>query len=114
MLAVSPSTSAVWYKCKRCTNCCRWPGYVPLRDAEVSAIARFLEMSEFDFIQSHTRLRPNRQGLALVDQPDGACIFLKDRDCAIQSVKPEHCRGFPNSWNFLGWQDVCEAIPGDQ
>lgn len=98
------------YACQRCTNCCRWPGFVKLTDSDISAISHFLEMSQVDFIQQYTRLRPRRDGLALTDQPDGACIFLEGRDCRIQSVKPLQCRGFPNEWNFPGWREVCEAI----
>ncbi len=98
------------YLCQRCTNCCRWPGFVRITDADVAAIAGHLGMDEHTFIQTHTRLRPNRDGLALIDHPDGSCIFLQGRDCAIQPVKPSQCRDFPNGWNFPGWRDVCEAI----
>ena len=103
-------TSKSYYQCQRCTNCCRWPGFVKLSGDDISAISEFLGMEETTFIQSHTRLRPNRDGLALVDQPDGACIFLEGRGCAIQPVKPRQCIGFPNDWNFPGWRDVCEAV----
>ncbi len=106
-----PPAPAVWYQCQRCTNCCRWPGFVELRDADITAIAQFLRMSEWDFIQRYTRLRPNRQGLALTDTESGACIFLDGKDCAIQPAKPLQCKGFPNTWNFPGWREVCEAIP---
>lgn len=98
------------YACQRCTNCCRWPGFVKLTDSDIRAISHFLKMPEGDFIQEFTRLRPRRDGLALTDQPDGACIFLEGRDCRIQPVKPLQCRGFPNEWNFPGWREVCEAI----
>ncbi len=73
----------VHYQCQRCTNCCKWPGF---------------------------RLRPNRDGLALTDKPNGECIFLEGRDCRVQPVKPGQCRGFPNTWNFPGWREVCEAV----
>jgi Fe-S-cluster containining protein len=73
-------------------------------------MADFLDLSEFDFIQRYTRLRPEHDGLALVDQPDGACIFLRERDCIVHPVKPEQCAGFPNTWNFPGWRAVCEAV----
>ena len=43
---------------------------------DISAIAQFLGMSEWDFIQRYTRLRPNRQGLALTETETGACVFL--------------------------------------
>jgi Fe-S-cluster containining protein len=107
-----PKDSAeVWYACQRCTNCCRWPGQVRLSETEISAIAEFLGLSEWDFIQNYTRLQNSRRGLSLVEQPDGTCIFLEGRDCRLQPVKPQQCRDFPNGWNFPGWREVCEAIP---
>ena len=80
--------------------------------AEIEAIAQHLGLSEDDFIQRYTRLRPQRDGLALIDKGDShECIFLDGRDCAIQPVKPGQCTGFPNTWNFPGWREVCEAVP---
>lgn len=98
------------YLCQRCTNCCRWPGFVKITEADITSISDFLGISEETFIAEFTRLRPNRDGLALTDQDDGACVFLDGRDCRIQPVKPRQCREFPNGWNFPGWRDVCEAI----
>lgn len=99
------------YDCQRCTACCRWPGFVKVTGEEIAAIARLLALDEHDFIQRFTRLRPNRDGLALIDKPNGECFFLEGRDCAIQAVKPGQCRSFPNRWNFPGWREVCEAVP---
>lgn len=82
-----------------------------LTEGDISAIAGFLEMEERDFIQRFTRLRPRRDGLALIDKPNGECVFLEGRDCVVQEVKPLQCGGFPNTWNFPGWRDVCEAVP---
>jgi uncharacterized protein len=104
-------TDGVYYQCQRCTNCCRWPGFVKVDHADIAALARFLAMSEHDFIQRYTRLRPQRNGLALLDKQNGECIFLNGRDCAVQPVKPKQCKGFPNEWNFPGWREVCEAVP---
>ena len=105
-------SAAVHYTCQRCTNCCRWPGFVKVGDAEIAAIALHLGVSEAAFIQRYTRLRPARDGLALTDKGDShECIFLDGRDCAIQPVKPVQCAGFPNTWNFPGWREVCEAVP---
>jgi Fe-S-cluster containining protein len=103
--------SSIHYTCQRCTACCRWPGFVKLAGEEIGAIAQFLSLDEHDFIQRYTRLRPNRDGLALIDKPNGECVFLQGRDCAIQAVKPGQCRGFPNAWNFPGWRESCEAVP---
>ena len=109
---------AIHYHCQRCTNCCRWPGFVVLEESEIARIARFLGVTEHDFIQRYTRLRPQRDGLALVDKGpaadgtyDHACVFLEGRDCRVQPVKPRQCAGFPNTWSFPGWREVCEAVP---
>lgn len=101
----------IFYECQRCTACCRWPGQVVLTQAEITALAAFKELSEFDFIQQFTRLTDNRRGLALKDKPNGECIFLEGNDCAVQSVKPQQCRDFPNLWNFPGFEKVCKALP---
>ena len=101
----------IHYQCQRCTNCCRWPGQVKVEPAEIAAIAQFLDMDEYDFIQRYTRLREQRDGLSLIEKPNGECIFLQGRDCAVQPVKPVQCAGFPNTWNFPGWREVCEAVP---
>jgi Fe-S-cluster containining protein len=101
----------IHYECVRWTECCRWPGQVRLTDSEISALANFLSLSEFDFIQRHTKLRADRRGLALQEKPGGECIFLEGRDCTVQSVKPQQCRDFPNKWNFPGFEKICRAIP---
>lgn len=74
-------------------------------------MARLLEMGEFEFIQEFARVRPQRDGLALKDKPNGECIFLDGRDCRVQKAKPIQCSGFPNTWNFPGWRGTCEAVP---
>jgi Fe-S-cluster containining protein len=102
------------FLCQRCTNCCRWPGFVKVTDGDIARAAGFLGLEEREFIARFTRLRPFRDGLALTEHPDGSCIFLDGRDCRIQPVKPVQCAGFPNTWNFPGWRDVCEAIDTGQ
>jgi len=101
----------IFYECQRCTACCRWPGQVRLSNAEIARLAAFKEISENEFIQQFTRLRWDRGGLALKEQPDGACIFLDGENCAVQPVKPQQCREFPNLWNFPGFEKICHAIP---
>lgn len=102
---------SVRYQCQRCGNCCRWPGFVRLTDADVTALAAHLGLDEREFIARHTRLRPSRDGLALMDKPNGECVFLDGRNhCVVQDAKPSQCRGFPNAWNFPGWREVCEAV----
>jgi uncharacterized protein len=101
----------IFYECERCTACCRWPGQVRLSDAEITRLATFLRIEEFEFIQQYTRLTVDRRGLALMDKENGECIFLHGNDCAVQSAKPQQCRDFPNLWNFPGFEKVCKALP---
>lgn len=107
----TPPPPKIHYLCQQCGNCCRQPGEVILTGEEVAAIAAHLGLSIHEFTDTYTQLRRNRQGLTLIDQPDGACIFLRENRCAIQPVKPEQCRGFPNAWTVPGWRDFCQAIP---
>jgi len=93
-------------ECQRCTACCRWPGDVVLSPAEITAIAAHQKISEDEFIQQFTRLRRDRRGLALVEQADGACVFLDGNRCVIQAVKPQQCREFPRRWVDELWGRV--------
>lgn len=99
-----------YYDCQRCTACCRWPGQVRLTDEEIARLASFKGIGESDFIQQFTRLRQDRRGLVLMDKPNGECIFLEDNNCAVQSVKPQQCRDFPNLWRHPGAEKECRAI----
>jgi len=86
---------------------------VRLTDAEITRIAAHLNLTEAEFIQRHTRVRSDRAGLSLLERSNGECEFLVGNDCAIQPVKPQQCRDFPNLWNFPGFEKVCHAIPRD-
>ena len=99
------------YVCQRCTACCKWAGDVQVNETEITGIAAFLGVSEHDFVRDFTRIRVNRTGLSLKDKEGTTeCIMLEGDRCRIHEVKPRQCRGFPNTWNFPGWEDVCEAI----
>ena len=99
------------FKCVMCGNCCRWSGYVRLREKEVDAIAEFLDMDVSDFIEQYTRLTDDRRGLSLTEKDDGSCIFFNEEEssCDINDVKPVQCRNFPYLWNFEGWENECEG-----
>src|SRR5262249_19358640 len=93
-------------QCQRCAACCRWPGEVRLTNDEVASLAGFLGLEEKDFIETHTRLRQDRKGLALKARPDHSCIFLDGNSCTVQAVKPLQCKEFPNRWVNLLWEKV--------
>lgn len=101
----------VFYVCQRCTNCCKWPGDVRIEEDEIAPIAAHLDLSADEFLRQFTRLRSNRQGLSLIEKANHECIMLDGASCRIHAVKPAQCAGFPNTWNFPGWRNVCEAIP---
>ena len=103
----------VFLECQRCTACCRWPGQVRLTPGEITRLAAYQGLAEYDFIQKFTRLTSDRSGLALMDRPNGECIFLEAGQCAVQTVKPQQCRDFPNLWNFPGAEASCRALKRD-
>jgi Fe-S-cluster containining protein len=96
-------TMPITLECHRCTACCRWPGEVRLEAEEISKIAALKNMAEADFIERHMRLRQDRRGLALKENPDGSCIFLENGGCAVQAAKPQQCQDFPNRWVNQLW-----------
>ena len=105
-------TPQVFYQCRRCGNCCRWPGFVRLQNGDIERIAARFSLSPEDAAARFTDLHPDRSALVLKNHVDGSCIFLEGiNTCRIQHIKPLQCRGFPNAWNFPGWQEVCEAVP---
>jgi len=84
---------------------------VKISETNVEEIAAFLAITPDQFIQDFTRIRVDRQGLALADKPNDECIFLEGKSCRIQSVKPRQCSEFPNLWNFPGFEKLCQAVP---
>jgi Fe-S-cluster containining protein len=95
------------FKCSGCGECCRWTGSVLLVDEDIPRLARRLDLSEQAFIDKHTRLAPNRQQLALLDQDDGSCAFLLGDQCTIYAARPEQCRTFPFAWSV---QEGCPEL----
>ena len=99
------------FRCVRCGKCCRWKGLVKVTEEEADSISAFLGMDPRSFIDSLTRLSPDRTTLSLLEKEDGSCYFYDEdaRVCRIQPVKPRQCRAFPFTWSFPGWEDVCEG-----
>ena len=102
---ILPTTTPTWYGLSIGRQ------QVKLTDSETARLATFLGLGEDDFIQRFTRVDAARNGLALVDQPGGACVFLDGGDCPVDPVKPQRCRDFPDLWSFPGFEQVCRAKP---
>jgi Fe-S-cluster containining protein len=78
-------------------------------------MAEFLGLSESEFIEKHTRLAPNRQQLALLDQADGSCAFLEGNRCAVYEARPEQCRSFPYAWRVSqGCPELDKLLSGEK
>lgn len=82
-----------------------------LGDGEVARLVAFTGMTEVEFNQRFARISRDRRSLSLEEKPDGSCVFLDGNVCAVQPVKPQQCRDFPNLWNFPGFEEQCRAIP---
>ncbi|MCF6176008.1 MAG: YkgJ family cysteine cluster protein [Victivallaceae bacterium] len=109
--------SNVSFNCRRCGNCCKWPGYVRLFSFEAEAIAEFLGITVHDFTDRYTVLTRDRRNLSLIECQDGTCLFLRDTlppSCAIEAVKPRQCKQFPLAWNFAGWEKECAGTIFDK
>ena len=103
------------FRCVRCGACCRWEGPVRVTEAEVDAIAAYLNIPVKDFLRDHTVLTADRRSLSLKEKPDGSCCYYdeKTRLCRIQAVKPAQCRNFPGQWNFPGWEKLCAGAQAE-
>lgn len=111
MAPAPKSSSKIAIPCIRCGACCRWEGQVKTTDAEISRIARFLNLSEEAFIATCTVLRQDRTGLAIRMLADGTCIFLDDKnECKIHAVKPAQCKGYPLKWRNPSSEHLCHAV----
>ena len=98
------------FACIQCGQCCRVQGFVRLTDADVTRIADGMGMDVETFTARHTRLMPDRSGLALHEQENGACAQLScEGRCRIQAVKPAQCRGFPHTWRYPDMDQICEG-----
>ncbi len=82
-----------------------------MNDAEIARIATFLGKSEVDFRANETELAPDRRSLMLKSRPDGACVYLSERNlCTIEPVKPDKCRSFPFDWTNDDSATVCPVL----
>jgi uncharacterized protein len=97
------------FKCKRCGNCCKWPGIVRLSDEDINQIAAFLNLCVEEFIEQYTKLSPDRRCLILTDNEQGGCVFYTEPPpgCIIQQVKPIQCGNFPEKWRTKLWHKSC-------
>jgi len=83
--------------CKQCGHCCSQGSGFLVGD-DIKNIAEYLKITEKEVKEKYLEekelfntklLRPK---LKKEDKPYGECIFLKDKKCTINKVKPLQCR----------------------
>ena len=72
-------------------------------------------MEPENFLDQYVGVTDDGESLTLISKPDESCILLDGKNhYMVNPVKPEQCSGFPNTWFFDGWQDICEAVLVDE
>jgi hypothetical protein len=90
------------------------PGIVRVRNQEMPAIAKFLNISKADFETNY--LYPYQNHYAIREHEDGRCVFYEN-GCRIYPVRPIQCRAFPfwakvfrSEENFNQMKKQCPGI----
>ena len=117
------NASEPWYQdglkftCSGCGDCCTGaPGYVWVNKAEVSALAKLLEMEVEEFQDQYTRKIGIRR--TLKEYSNGDCVFFDNqaRSCTVYSARPRQCRTWPfwdsNLKTPEDWDRTCKECPG--
>lgn len=105
------------FKCTGCGKCCTGsPGAVWISDEEVEAISQHLGISVSEFLNDYTRLIDGKRSL-IEDNKTYDCVFLKNNQCSIYSLRPLQCRTYPwwpnNLRSKQDWEEAskwCEGI----
>lgn len=101
------------FDCTLCGDCCKGYGGTYLSAADISAISRFIGVSEARLIASYTC---QSGGKRIISQAEtGYCIFW-DKVCTIHPVKPKMCRQWPFINSILvdvgNWRAMAASCPG--
>lgn len=89
------------FACARCGNCCTGaPGAVRVTNAEITALAEDLGVSDQAFRATYTR-RVATGETSLRERRNGDCVFFhRQRGCTVYRHRPRQCR----TWPF--WREV--------
>lgn len=81
--------------CLACPSfCCKWNGGVEVNASDIIRLARFLRLSEMEFIRLHVTQNPRDKELE-IKSGDDTCMFLgADRRCTVYEARPAACRSY--------------------
>jgi len=114
--------SEPWYQdglrftCTRCGHCCTGePGFVWVEDADLAAIADYLDLPVAQLEAMYTR--GTTRGRTLREKGNGDCVFYDGgHGCTIYPVRPPQCQTWPfwesNVETPQSWQQTCGHCPG--
>jgi Fe-S-cluster containining protein len=97
------------FQCRRCSACCRQPGFVYLAEGDAERLSAHLCLEVYPFTETHCLLL-DRRHLALKKNPDESCIFLGDQGCRVYEARPRQCRDFPLNWKTERSLDYCKGL----
>ena len=97
------------FQCRRCSSCCRQPGFVYLQEGDAERLAAYLAMDIYQFTGTHCLLL-DRQHLVLKKRPDETCLFLENGGCSVYKARPRQCRDFPLGWKTERSLNYCEGL----
>ncbi|MCF8067915.1 MAG: YkgJ family cysteine cluster protein [Desulfobacterales bacterium] len=107
-------TSSDIFKCMQCGECCKGYGGTYVSDADIRAIADYINKSPEVVRAGYCQLSGKK--LLIRQKEDGFCIFF-DKLCTIHPVKPRMCRAWPyiksvvadvNNWHIMS--SMCPGI----
>ena len=101
------------FQCQRCGRCCQGFGGTYVTDADIDAIAAYIDCAVPAFRARYLCRSGSRPLLA--QRSDGYCIFW-DEVCTIHPVKPLMCRRWPFIPAVLkdvaNWHAMATTCPG--
>src|SRR5262249_10752238 len=109
------------FECTRCGKCCHQPsGHTTLSPTDVRRLAAFFAIDAKHFIQKYcyflkTKIMQCGREIfetweLCLQKNDRGCLFLDDKLCSVQDLKPLACRAFP----FVGSVEYIKLCVEDQ
>lgn len=97
------------FVCLRCTECCKQPGFVYLKEGEAERMAAFLKLNLYDFTDRFTEVE-DRSRLVLKKNKDESCVLLNGSECRVHEAKPIQCKEFPVKWRTQKSLTYCAGL----